>query len=123
VNQSAAVAAWIVGMGGAVLLLGKLATVLWRAFRRFGWFLDAALGEPAQGNTAAKPGFADRLGAIEGQLTDLSPARLTGIEERQAAIEQRLTAIDVIEQRLGAIEALLQQEAARFPDATAAVGS
>ena len=92
-NQSAAVAAWIVGMGGAVLLLGKLATVLWRAFRRFGWFLDAALGEPAQGNVPARPGMLDRLTAIESEVAAVV-----------AAVNGRLAVVDGFDARLTALE-------------------
>jgi len=93
VNQAAAVAAWIVAMSAASLGLGKLIQVLWRGFRKLGWFLDAALGEPAQGNVPARPGMLDRLTAIESEVAAVV-----------AAVNGRLAVVDGFDARLTALE-------------------
>ena len=54
---------------GVVVALAGLATFLlvkvWPALRKFSWFLDDVIGEPARPGVPARPGISERLAALE----------------------------------------------------------
>lgn len=70
-----AIGLWIVGAStvvGAIVGLWRVGRAAWQAARKLGHFLDDWFGEDSRPGVPGRPGFPERLGRVEDQVTSLS---------------------------------------------------
>lgn len=76
----------------AVALVAGGARWAWPRWRKFGHFLDDALGEPARPGAPARPGWAERLSNIEAEFQpDHGGSMRDAVDRVEAALTAHLT--------------------------------
>lgn len=79
-----------------VLIVRGLKWVM-RIYRRISKFLDDWNGEPARPGVEARPGFPDRIAALEAEVAGVKATVTNGLSHNVADIQKRMTRF---EQRL-----------------------
>ncbi|GIH70355.1 hypothetical protein [Sphaerimonospora thailandensis] len=82
----------IIGIvGGALTLVWKGLRFGMRIYRRIEKFLDDWQGEPARPGVEARPGFPERIAALEAESAEVKRIVSNGLSHTVADIQERMT--------------------------------
>lgn len=88
------IAGIIAGGLGLVGVIGRAGKWMLRTIRRVQNFLDDWNGEPARPGVEARPGFPDRLAALEVEVAAVRKLVSNGLSSNVADIQARVTRVE-----------------------------